>query len=121
MSEVKPRDIIEFETTFGRVKCHDGDHVWFPRYFGENIAGQINGRKCFVALGFDAPLKYSELRNDYDKLKAENEKLKLQLEFTKQYLNPADTSFRGMIDTFNQLSDEQKEKITNLAKALVAL
>lgn len=58
---------------------------------------------------------------DYDKLKTENEKLKLQLEFTAQYLNPADTSFRTMIDNFNGLSDVQKEKITNLAKSLADL
>lgn len=53
-------DIIEFETTWGRVECHDGDHVWFPRFFGDGIASKINRRKTFVTLTFDGYPKHED-------------------------------------------------------------
>lgn len=116
VGEIKPRDIIEFETTFGRVKCHDGDHVWFPRYFGESIAGQINGRKCFVALGFDAPLKYSELKSDYDRLKAEYDTL-----VSGDILDHESAQFRILKDEHNKLEKDlasAKELIGKLKDTL---
>lgn len=45
-------------------------------------------------------------------------KEKAQKEFVIAYLNPADTSFRQMIDNFNSLSDEKKKKIMKLAESL---
>jgi hypothetical protein len=54
-------------------------------------------------------------------LKKENEELKLQLEFTKQYLNPADTSFRVMMEAFHELSSEQKDKLIDLSRSLANL
>lgn len=45
--------VVEFETTWGRVKCHDETHVWFPRYFGEGIISKIKGAKTRVRLYID--------------------------------------------------------------------
>ena len=39
-------------------------------------------------------------------------------EFVIEYTNPKDTSFRQMMDTFKTLSDDKKQKLINLAKAL---
>lgn len=47
------------------------------------------------------------------------EEAKLKAKFIEQYLNPADTSFRQMIDTFKSLSEDKKEKLINLTKSLV--
>lgn len=47
------------------------------------------------------------------------EEAELKAKFIEQYLNPADTSFRQMIDTFKSLSEDKKEKLINLTKSLV--
>jgi hypothetical protein len=52
---------------------------------------------------------------------AKVEELQLELEFTKAYLNPADTSFRNMMDTFHELSAEQKDKLIDLSRSLARL
>lgn len=45
-------------------------------------------------------------------------KEKLLKDFIVAYTNPADTSFRQMMDTFLTLSDEKKSKVIDLCKAL---
>lgn len=45
--------------------------------------------------------------------------MQAQVEFLKMYYNPADTSFKTMIETFSQLSDEQKQALINLTEALL--
>ena len=60
-------------------------------------------------------------KSDYDKLKEENQRLRGEVEFVKQYLNPADTSFRQMIDTFKCLPKEKQEKLIDLSRSLVNL
>jgi hypothetical protein len=52
---------------------------------------------------------------------AEIEKLKLEVEFTREYLNPKDTSFRDMMDTFRTLPDDKKDKLIALSKSLADL
>jgi hypothetical protein len=52
---------------------------------------------------------------------AKVEELQLELDFTKAYLNPADTSFRDMMDTFHELSAEQKDKLIDLSRSLARL
>lgn len=39
-------------------------------------------------------------------------------EFVIAYTDPKDTSFRQMMDTFSTLSDDKKQKMTALCKAL---
>lgn len=56
---------------------------------------------------------------EYRKLKAENEALKEQVDFLKMYYNPKDTSFQTMVETFIELSDEQKQALINLTEALL--
>ena len=48
--------------------------------------------------------------------KAEAEKM-----FVIEYLNPADTSFRHMVENFRCLSNDDKRKIINLAKSMAEL
>jgi len=45
-------------------------------------------------------------------------KEKLKADFIIAYLNPADTSFRQMMDNFNELNDDDKKKILNLTQSL---
>jgi hypothetical protein len=59
--------------------------------------------------------------DSYAALQKENEELKLQLEFTKQYFNPEDTSFKNMMDGFRELSDDQKNKLIDLSRSLARL
>jgi hypothetical protein len=64
------------------------------------------------------------LKHNADKiiaLEKENEELKLQLEFTKAYRNPEDTSFRDMMNTFHELSADQKDKLIDLSRSLARL
>lgn len=79
---------------------------------------------------FSEGLKYFEnasfesvYSNGFDAASAEYEKiiakLELKLDFTKHYLNPVDTSFRQMIETFRSLSAEQKDSLIDLAGALL--
>lgn len=75
----RPREIIEFETTWGRVKCHDETHVWFPRFFGEGVASKIDGRKTFVTLTFDEPLAFTDALKRAERAEAEVERLIKQL------------------------------------------
>jgi hypothetical protein len=49
------------------------------------------------------------------------ERLKLELDFVKLYFNPADTSFRNMMDSFHQLTITQKEKLIDLSRSLASL
>lgn len=60
-------------------------------------------------------------KSAYGKLQARVAELETQLEFTKKYLNPADTSFRQMIDAFRSLSKENQEKLIDLSRSLLAL
>jgi len=48
-------------------------------------------------------------------------KLRLELEFTRKYLDPADTSFRSMMDTFATLPPDKKDKLIDLARSLARL
>lgn len=48
-------------------------------------------------------------------------KEKTKCEFVIEYLNPADTSFRKMIDTFRNLPKDQQDKLIDLTKSLAAL
>ena len=54
----------------------------------------------------------------YEAKAKECEDLKIRIDFIKAYLNPADTSFRQMIDSFLELSDEDQQKIIELTRAL---
>ena len=45
--------------------------------------------------------------------------MQAQVEFLKMYFNPKDTSFKNMIETFSELSDEQKQALINLTEALL--
>lgn len=45
--------------------------------------------------------------------------MQVQVEFLKMYFNPKDTSFKNMIETFSELSDEQKQALINLTEALL--
>ncbi len=60
-------------------------------------------------------MKYAE------HLEAKCAELEMQLEFTKKYLNPEDTSFREMMNTFKELPEDKKMKLINLASSLAAL
>lgn len=51
----------------------------------------------------------------------ENKRLREQIEFTKEYLNPADTSFRKMVHDFKSLSKNDQMKLIQLSPALKAL
>ena len=51
-------------------------------------------------------------------LRAKLDKVTLELEFTRQYLNPEDTSFRQMCDTFATFTPMQKNRLIDLASAL---
>ena len=64
---------------------------------------------------------FAQIEKENAELKAKVEHTELELEFTKKYLDPADTSFRQMIDSFAELSEDDKEKLINLAESLVAL
>lgn len=35
---------VKFETSWGRVECHDGENVWFPRFFGDELASKAKDR-----------------------------------------------------------------------------
>ena len=65
--------------------------------------------------------KYYDKCTELNTAEAENEKLKLELEFTKHYLDPANTSFRTMMDGFRALSPEKKGKLIDLVSSLAAL
>lgn len=56
----KPREVLQFETSWGHVKCHDGESVWFPRFFGDGLASKINGRKTFITITYDGPINVIE-------------------------------------------------------------
>ena len=56
-----------------------------------------------------------------NKKDAEIQRLREEIAFIKEYLNPADTSFRQMIDAFRVLTKEEQEKMVNLCKSLVDL
>lgn len=51
----------------------------------------------------------------------EIEKLRTEIEFVKQYLNPKDTSFRQMIDAFKVLPEDKQDKLIALSKSLADL
>ncbi len=57
----------------------------------------------------------------YDYRQEEIDELKQQLEFTKQYFNPKDTSFQQMIDAFMVLSDEKKNQLIELSQLLLKI
>lgn len=52
-------------------------------------------------------------------LKSKLEKAELEVKFVKEYLNPADTSFKQMIDAFRVLPKEKQDKLINLSQSLV--
>ena len=54
----------------------------------------------------------------YIELQAKLDKVTLELEFTREYLNPEDTSFRQMCDTFATFTPIQKNRLIDLASAL---
>ena len=54
-----------------------------------------------------------------DELKSKLEKAELEVKFVKEYLNPADTSFKQMIDTFRILPKEKQDKLIKLSQSLV--
>lgn len=59
-----------------------------------------------------------------DEIEALREKLRvaeLQRDFVIQYLNPSDTSFKTMMDTFKKLPSDKKNKLINLAGSLANL
>lgn len=56
-----------------------------------------------------------------DRLKSKLEKAELEVKFVKEYLNPADTSFKQMIDAFRVLPKEKQDKLINLSQSLVDL
>ncbi len=53
-----------------------------------------------------------------DALTAKLEKAELEVKFVKEYLNPADTSFKQMIDAFRSLPKEKQDKLINLSQSL---
>ena len=59
--------------------------------------------------------------DEIEKLKAENERLKSELAFVQAYLNPKDTSFRQMIDSFKLLPKDKQDKLIDLSRALAAI
>lgn len=65
--------------------------------------------------------RIDELNQDLEAAKSEISALREQLAFTKEYLNPKDTSFRQMVDNFMTLSNEDKDKIIDLSRAMAAL
>lgn len=56
-----------------------------------------------------------------DRLKSKLEKAELEVKFMKEYLNPADASFKQMIDAFRVLPKEKQDKLINLSQSLVDL
>ena len=64
-------------------------------------------------------LKQVQLENQNEDLKAKLEKAELEVKFVKEYLNPADTSFKQMIDTFRILPKEKQDKLIKLSQSLV--
>lgn len=66
--ELREAEKIEFETSWGYVKCHDESHVWFPRFFGEGIASKINRRTTNVLLTFNNANKIDQLCEALEKL-----------------------------------------------------
>ncbi len=61
------------------------------------------------------------LARKYEALTAKCAELEMQLEFTKKYLNPEDTSFREMMNTFKELPNDKKDKLIDLARSLAEL
>ena len=61
---------------------------------------------------------FNQLQSENQRLKEENEKYKLEAAFWPQYYNPANTSFKSMIDAFVTLPKDKQDKLINLAKTL---
>lgn len=62
-----------------------------------------------------------QLTEENTKLKSTIAQLESERDFAIEYLNPADTSFRQMIDTFRTLSKDQQDKLIDLSRSLKAL
>lgn len=63
----------------------------------------------------------TDLKAKYQKAVEDAEKYKSERDFIKEYLNPADLSFRYMIDAFKVLPVEKQDKLIALAKSLSEL
>lgn len=61
------------------------------------------------------------LQSELSAARAEVERVKLERDFIKQYLNHADTSFRDMVDGFMELDKETQSKLINLSQSLADL
>lgn len=48
LEKILLEDAVVFETTWGRVKCHDADSVIFPRFMGDGLYSQLQGKKWKV-------------------------------------------------------------------------
>lgn len=62
---------------------------------------------------------YVAFKTGWNARDAEVAELMAQVEFCKMYYKPDDTSFKTMIETFVELSDEQKDALIELTKALL--
>lgn len=62
-----------------------------------------------------------QLEEELAAAKAENEKLKLQSDFLKEYYNPKSLAFKNMIDAFVTLPKDKQQKLIDLSKSLAAL
>lgn len=65
--------------------------------------------------------KLTDLKAKYQKAVEDADKYKAERDFIKEYLNPADLSFRYMIDAFRVLPVEKQDKLIALAKSLAEL
>ena len=73
----------------------------------------------FLSKECGIPLEITFFNNAWDARDAEVAELRAQVEFCKMYYKPDDTSFKTMIETFVELSDEQKDALIELTKALL--
>lgn len=51
----------------------------------------------------------------------ENARLRDEAAFIQEYLNPKDTSFKTMVDSFKLLSKEKQGKLIDLSRSLLAM
>ncbi|GEM_PF-5322901 len=133
-------ELDEYEYTVGNLmKEHprQGPLDWQSRLFqvvpksdfdklqseNQRLRRELEAEDHFTLLDKVRNLKqnYACMFNENIENRAEIERLKTELAFTKEYLNPADTSFREMIDAFRVLPKEKQDKLIELSKALVGV
>jgi len=88
-----------------------------PNYVGNKWTVHLIEKSAYEIL--EAKLSaYEHETETVAELRTKLDKVTLELEFTREYLNPEDTSFRQMCDTFATFTPMQKNKLIDLVSAL---